>query len=372
MIVRKPYAFLIKHFRLIHGLLFAMLVFLIIKSISIYTFFNDYATRHYFTNTNSLVSDYVTMLMFVVALLIIVVCAIIYYLLSIKQKSRSIYFIIGAYAIIMFGYFVYISNVLGGLMQKSMNVESVRAIRDISIIVIIPMLVFMFIILSRSLGFNLKKFEFKKDLEDLKIESTDNEEVEVTLGKNSYKYKRFIMKTIRFTGYFIQENKFFVTAVLSIIMLSISIMIYLNIKVYNVKYETNQTIFANTMWYRVNNSYITQKDISGKEIDENKYYIIVNVNIDNKSSSKYDVSRELFRLDIGGKSIIPVFNMDKEFTDFGKIYKASTIDAGDQFDVNVIFEIEKKDYKDEYLFKVNNLENVKATGNSEQYKELSQ
>ncbi len=369
MIVRKPYAFLIKHFRLIHGLLFVMLVFIAIKSVSIYTFFNEYATRHYFTNTSTLVSEYISTLMFFVLILIALLCAIIYYLLSVKKKNRGIYLIIGIYSFILFAYFIYISNVLGGLMESSLKVESVRAIRDIAIIVLIPQIVFAFIILSRSLGFNLKKFEFKKDLEDLQIETTDNEEVEVTLGKNNYKYKRFIVRTFRYLGYFIQENKFFVTAVLSALMLGISITVYLNIKVYNVKYTTNQLIYANTMWYKVNNAYITNKAMSGKVIDSEKKYIIVNVTIDNKSNKKYDLSRELFRLDTGKKSILPIFNMDKEFIDFGKIYSPMTIDIGSIEEVNVIFEIDKNN-KEEYLFKISNIENINAASVKEQYKDV--
>ncbi len=370
MIVRKPYAFLIKHFRLIHGLLFAMLVFLTIKSVSIYTFFNEYATRHYFTNTNTLVSDYISGLMFIVAILVMIVCAIVYYLLSVKKKNRGIYLVIGIYALVLFIYFIYISNVLGGLMDKTLSVESVRAIRDISIIMVLPQLVFLFIALARGLGFNLKQFEFKKDLEDLQIETTDNEEVELTLGKNNYKYKRFIVKSIRLLGYFVQENKFFVTAVLSVVMLSISIVIYLNIKVYNVKYEMNQNIYANTMWYKVNNAYTTDKDISGNVIDSEKFYVIVGVTIDNKANKKYDISRELFRLDIGSKSIAPKFNSDKDFIDFGKIYSPMTIDAGSIEEVNVVFEIDKKNYKEEYIFKISNIENLNANSAKEQYKDV--
>ncbi len=370
MIIRKPYAFLIKHFRLIHGLLFVMLVFMAVKSTSIYTFFNEYATRHYFTNTGSLSSEYVSTFMFIVLMLIALLSAVIYYLLSVKKKNRGIYLIIVIYSFILFAYFIYISSVLGGLMEKALKVETVRAIRDISIMAVIPQIIFSFIILLRSLGFNLKKFEFKKDLEDLQIETTDNEEVEVTLGKNNYKYKRFIVKSMRYLGYFIQENKFFVTAVLSALMLGISITIYLNIKVYNVKYMTNQLIYANTMWYKVNNAYITDMNINGIVIDNEKDYIVVNVTIDNRSNTKYDLSRELFRLDTGKQSILPKFNLDKEFVDFGKIYSPMSIDAGNIEEVNVVFEVDKNKDKVEYLFKISNIENINANSVKEQYKDV--
>ena len=48
MIVKKPYAFLIKHFRIIHGILFVLLGYIMLKSADISSFFSDYASKQYF------------------------------------------------------------------------------------------------------------------------------------------------------------------------------------------------------------------------------------------------------------------------------------------------------------------------------------
>ena len=71
MIIKKPYAFLIKKFRWIHGILFAMLVFLAVKSVNIYTFFSDYATNHYYVMSSMLASEYIDLTLFVVTILAI-------------------------------------------------------------------------------------------------------------------------------------------------------------------------------------------------------------------------------------------------------------------------------------------------------------
>ena len=133
---------------------------------------------------------------------------------------------------------------------------------------------------------------------------------------------------------------------------------------------TNQLIYANTMWYKVNNAYITDKNINGIVIDNEKDYIVVNVTIDNRSNTKYDLSRELFRLDTGKQSILPKFNLDKEFVDFGKIYSPMSIDAGNIEEVNVVFEVDKNKDKVEYLFKISNIENINANSVKEQYKDV--
>lgn len=49
MIIRKPYAFLIRNFRLIHLLLSALLIFIAYKSTAIYNFFNSYVRSGYYT-----------------------------------------------------------------------------------------------------------------------------------------------------------------------------------------------------------------------------------------------------------------------------------------------------------------------------------
>ncbi len=356
MIIRKPYAFLIKHFRLIHGLLFAIFVYTTIKTFGIYSFFNDYAIKHYFTNSMSLVSEHISTLMYISCALIVLLCSGIYYLLSFKNKKRGIYLLSILYSIILCGFYIYISYVLKGLITKTLNVETVRALRDICMIVVIPQIILLFIFLTRALGFNLKQFDFKKDMEDLKIEAADNEEVELTIGNNSYIYKRYFAKARRLFGYFVQENKFFLTALLSITLLAISLTIYFNIKVYNVKYDISKEIYANNLWYKVNNVYLTNKDISGRIIDSTKYYVIVDVNIKNKTKNNQTLSSELFRLDDGVEVLTPKYNMDKQFTDFGNIFAPMDIIASTEKNVNVIFEIEKKRLKKEYLFKISNVE----------------
>ena len=370
LILRKPYAFLIKHFRIIHGLIFIMMIYLFTKSISIYSFFSDYATKHYFTPEANLVNNYINIRMFVISILTVLLTSVVYYLLSIKNKNRRTYFFICFYYILLFVYFLYYHNVLVSLEDNILSTETVRVLRDISLIALIPQLILMIIILLRTLGFNLKQFEFKSDLEDLQIDKSDYEEIEVTLGKNNYKYKRLFRKGIRYFKYFLAENKFFITIMASIIVLSISIITYINIKVINIAYYENQSIYANTLWYTVENSYITNESINGSIINNDKYYVLVKVKMENKSSVKYDLSRDLFRLKVNNDLLIPIFNMDREFLDIGKIYTPMSILGNSTEEVVLVFEINENNLKNEYVLKIKNNENVNISSESERYKDI--
>ena len=104
----------------------------------------------------------------------------------------------------------------------------------------------------------------------MQIDKSDYEEVEVTLGNNNYKFARMFRKSLRLLKYFILENKFIVIVISCITLLIISLIIFLNIRVYNVNYNEQQELLAHRLWYTVIESYITNTNMSGMVIDEGK------------------------------------------------------------------------------------------------------
>lgn len=371
MIIKKPYAFLIKKFRWIHGILFAMLVFLAVKSINIYTFFSDYATNHYYVMSSMLASEYIDLTLFVVTILAILVSALIYFILSLKNKDRKTYVFLCLYYIILFVYFIYMLSIFQNLQSKSLGIETVRAIRDISVIVSLPQIVFLFIIFGRTLGFNLKQFDFKKDLEEMQIDTKDYEEVEVEFGKNNYKTARFLRKTLRLTKYFILENKFIVTILASIIVLATSLAIFVNIKVYNVSYNENVEILANNVYYTVMSSYVTDKDINDNVITKDKKYILIKIKANNKTTTNYNLYRETFRLELNNTMLIPTFGLDNKFIDVGKTYSPFEIKSGETKEFIIVFELDNSVNQSEFILKIKNYDYGNFTTLESEYKDIN-
>lgn len=371
MIIKKPYAFLIKKFRWIHGILFAMLVFLAIKSINIYTFFSDYATNHYYVMSSMLASEYIDLTLFVVTILAVLVSALIYFILSLKNKDRKTYVFLCLYYIILFVYFIYMLSIFQNLQSKSLGIETVRAIRDISVIVSLPQIVFLFIICGRTLGFNLKQFDFKKDLEEMQIDTKDYEEVEVEFGKNNYKTARFLRKTLRLTKYFILENKFIVTVLASIIVLAISLAIFVNIKIYNVSYNENVEILANNVYYTVMSSYVTNKDINDNVITKDKKYVLIKIKANNKTTTNYNLYRETFRLELNNTMLIPTFGLDNKFIDVGKTYSPFEIKSGETKEFIIVFELDNSVNQSEFILKIKNYDYGNFTTLESEYKDIN-
>lgn len=371
MIIKKPYAFLIKKFRWIHGILFAMLVFLAIKSINIYTFFSDYATNHYYVMSSMLASEYIDLTLFVVTILAVLVSALIYFILSLKNKDRKTYVFLCLYYIILFVYFIYMLSIFQNLQSKSLGIETVRAIRDISVIVSLPQIVFLFIICGRTLGFNLKQFDFKKDLEEMQIDTKDYEEVEVEFGKNNYKTARFLRKTLRLTKYFILENKFIVTILASIIVLATSLAIFVNIKIYNVSYNENVEILANNVYYTVMSSYVTDKDINDNVITKDKKYVLIKIKANNKTTTNYNLYRETFRLELNNTMLIPTFGLDNKFIDVGKTYSPFEIKSGETKEFIIVFELDNSVNQSEFILKIKNYDYGNFTTLESEYKDIN-
>lgn len=370
MIIKKPYAFLIKKFRWIHAILFALLVYLAVRSMAIYTFFSDYATNHTYTLSTTLASEYIDFILFGVTILAILLSGLIYFILSMKNKDRKTYMWLCLYYLLLFAYFIYIFTVFRGLQETGLKFDSIRAIRDISVIVLLPQIVFLFIILGRTLGFNIKQFDFKKDLEELQIDTSDYEEVEVVFGKNNYKALRFMRKFFRLTKYFILENKFLVTVVASVIVLTISLATFINMKVYNVNYNEKEQLVANNLSYKVLSSYIINKDLKGNTLENDKSYVIVKVNVNNKSTSTNNLVRDTFRLENGKDLLVPTFGLEHELSDLGKSYTPMELKPGADETLIVAFEVETSSLKNEYIFKVQNYDSTALGSIDTKYKDI--
>ncbi len=354
MVIKKPYAFLIRNFRIIHAILFIMLLYLTIRTFGIYSFFSDYATNHYYINSANLASDNVNFLMYLSAFIALSVSLIIYYILSLKKKSRNVYLGVAIYSLILIIYFMYMSSVFGDLELEALDVESVRALRDISIIVLLPQIVFLFIILGRTLGFNIKQFDFKRDLEELQIDQSDYEEVEVTLGTDTYKIARTIRKAIRYLKYIMIENKLFMTGLISVIILSISIYVIAQIDIPDIEYGSGE-FYANNAFFYINDSYITNTDMNNNVINNGKYYLIISVKISNKYDRVVTLNRDTFRVEVDKKLLLPSFSYNDKFMDMGNTYTPNDIQSGEDEDYIVIFEIDENDLNDEYVLKINNV-----------------
>ena len=130
MILRRPYAFLIKHFRLIHLLLFVLFSYITYKANNVLTFFKEYIT--YNGNMEIVASDYISYSIFVSVMLIITISIIIFFLMKYKKKPKLFYIITVIVSFVATILIVYLYNNIRVLETSIMDAKNIRLLRDIS------------------------------------------------------------------------------------------------------------------------------------------------------------------------------------------------------------------------------------------------
>ena len=96
MIIKKPYAFMLKHFRLIHLLLLIPMIFLVTQTRGIISFFGEYVANNYTLAAStdvlsSLASNYINIFMYLAVIIILAVFVTLSILLQRKEKPVRFY-----------------------------------------------------------------------------------------------------------------------------------------------------------------------------------------------------------------------------------------------------------------------------------------
>lgn len=357
MILRKPYKFLIKHFKLIHLLLFVPILYLLISTNDIYQFFSKYVTNNYsYSHVGNLAGSYINIFMYLSIILIMMIALIIYYLMRQKNKNTKLYIGIIIYYIILFVSLTIFYGILSNLEIADLEAKTARAYRDISLLVTIPQYFFAFYSIFRGLGFDIKSFKFELDLKDLNIDEKDNEEFEFVLGVETYKYKRTIRRFIREFKCYVLENKFIFTCLMLIAFLVIITTLYMHFNVYNKTYSENKTFSHSAFTINMVDSILTNMDYNGKSITKNKYYLVLKLNITNNSNTKMKLDVNNFRLQVKNGYLTPILDRSDYFVDFAYPYHGEKISKNTSNTFNLVYELNKNQIKNNYDLKI--LENI--------------
>ena len=327
MILKKPYAFLIKHFKLIHLLLCIPFIYLIIRIGAIASFFSSYVQANYYTSETNLAGTYINYFMYGAILLIILLALSIYFLMRQKEKDTKFYMGMMVYYIFFLVALTICHSVLGSVENATIEAQTVRIFRDLTYIVYLPQFFFLGYSILRGIGFDIKKFNFEEDAKELEISDIDSEEFELVIGKDAYKYKRTFRRFLREFKYYVLENKFTFGILSSIVVVILGILLYLNFGVYNRHYSQTQNIRHNNLIVSVEDSILTNMDVGGNVISDGKYYLALALEITNNGTSSVTLDYDNFQLEVSRRRISATLDRATYFPDFGVPYTRDTLFA---------------------------------------------
>jgi len=314
VVLRKPYAFLIKNFKIIHAIMLLFMIYLVYKSTNLFSYFYELAIDPLYGQV--LASQYISTLMYASIFAIMIISVIVFLLMRFKQKPKLLYvFIIIGY-IFVFAILIKSYADLKILEFESLGPRDIRLTRDLLLLTLIYQYAISLIVLVRACGFDIKKFNFADDIAQLDIEVSDNEEFELTVGIDTDKLMRKARKKKRHFKYFVLENKFIFITLGSIAVVAITFTIVLNVFVYNTVYQMDQIFRTSYHTMLIDACYVTDKSYSGESIAVNDTtFVIIDADI---KSVYYDksINTNDMRLIIDGVQYFPVKQnyFDREFT----------------------------------------------------------
>lgn len=314
MIIRKPYAFLIKHFKLIHLIITTLLGIVLYSSSNIYNFINDCIDN---ADNRFSALKYINNNLFIYIIIAITFMFIIRWLLKYKEKPRSIYlFSILYYLVIMVVLYI-VFGYLKRLPDIYIDAKDIRMYRDVMFMIISLQYVITIIMLIRGLGFDIKKFNFSKDFEEMNIDQSDNEEVEVDLFANKDNILMGLRKSKREFGYYLKEYKVILSFILIVLVAILGYKIYSSVGNKNLLYNEGDIVGSNYS-FMVNESYY-------KVINE-RNYIIIKFNISTfLTNKKFNYGN--LKLSINDKSYYPVKSVCYNFNYLGTCYNQQILSS---------------------------------------------
>lgn len=370
MILKKPYAFLIKHFKLIHLILTGLYIYLLIKVNSLLNYFNGYISgTENRLNAIKLVTNY-----YVIAIILsIIICLIIFALMRYKKKPKLLYFILIILYILIA---IIINYTYKGLNEiyiyNTLEAKMVRLYRDILRITTIFQYISIAFTLIRGLGFDIKKFNFKEDIADLGLDIDDDEEIELTLGSNEGILRK-VRKKIREYIYYYKENKLYLVVLASIITIIALSSITIDQKIINKTYNQNENVETDAYTFNVTNTYLTNISYNNKIVSgTNDSYVIVKINIYPHTKGSI-INTGNILLQIGKNKYTPELKNTNNFKDLGTLYTNQKILNAKSY--IFIFNILKKDINNKMLLTYADKQKIKLSpkdiDTSEQDKEYN-
>lgn len=348
MIIRKPYAFLIKNFKKVHAFLLIISLYVFIKLFGVSNFIGDFMSFGAYDYENNPITKHITILLYIAILVLIVVSFLLLLLLKRKEKPWKMYLIpiveyVGLFLVLrMIGSFFSHYN-------SGISSTDIRLSRDLLVMFIIGNFAVIGIYAMRLLGIDINKFHFATDEEFLELSEEDREQVELRVKIDKNVFIRLFNRTTRNLNYFYLEHKRICNTAFVIIGVLILSSIFRFLFITNKSYSEGEFYSANGYTIKINKSYFTDKDSRGNVISKNSNFVVVDLTMTNNAAAR-TINLDNFHLKNGVSDFTTTRKTyAKEFQDLGKTYDAVKELQRDETDrLIIVFKVSNNLNKDNF------------------------
>lgn len=350
MIIKNPYNFIAKHYRLITLLTLVPMVYLMLKYRDIAQFFREFIKNGYNTIETNFADTYVTTLTFgALALMVLYNAAM--YITLVSKKKGGLFYAIGAITYIVE---IVLALLFHGSMSgiKDLDATFVNFVRDMANISVLPQYALIVTTLVIGLGFNIKTLRFEK--KSVLSINEDEEEIEIKIGSDGNSAKRNAVHLIRELKYYVLENKLVFSVIGVVVGIGLLISLFINFRVNNRVYTFNQEVSTNTFNIALKDSYITNVDYRGNVIAKDTYFLAIKIGLENNSLEDTTIDKSVFRITNGKNTYFPTYDRSSRFIDIGKPYEGQIIRYKESGDYVFVYQLNKNQVKSSYKLKILN------------------
>ena len=342
MIIRKPYAFLIKNFKKIHIVLLLLSFYVSYKLMDVLSFVGDFMEFGTYDLYANPVTNYISFGLNLSLLLIVFFSGALILLLQRKNKPWKAYLIPLIEYLILFFVLMIIKGFFGNY-TKYVEITNLRFSRDLLVIFMIAQVPAIYIFVMRTFGLDIQKFNFNADAEFLELSEEDREEFEISLSVDKNTFKRYIKKALRHIKYFYLEHKLICTGLIIILSCFSLFNIYEFIFVTNKSYKEGQFYNINGLSIVVNNTYYSKNDYKGELISNKNNFVIVDLTVTNNGAPT-TIDMSYFHLKNSTEDYITTKNLyATEFQDLGVTYKdVRKLNRDESISFIIIYKVDKK------------------------------
>lgn len=349
MVIRKPYAFLIKNFKKIHIVLLVLSIYVVYKLFDVSSYVNEFMRLGTYDMFGDPITRHINVWLTLSILLLILGSATILALLSYKGKPWKIYLIpIIEYLVLLFVLSM-TKNFFSGY-STTIDTADLRLARDLLLIVMIAQTISIGIFGMRVLGLDMKKFQFNFDEEFLELSEADREEFEIGLNYDKYSFIRGYRRVIRYLKYFYLEHRSVCRTVIILLVALVGFRTWKYFFVTHKSYSEGEHYSVNGYTFIVNKVYYTDKDLSGNEISKDSSFVIVDISAINYAESRV-MNLENFHIRNATEDYTTTRKIyANKFQDLGIAYESTKeIKKDQQLDFIIIYKVDKKLKKNRFV-----------------------
>lgn len=339
MILRKPYAFIMKNFRKIHIVFFIIAGIIFFQNSQVQNFVKEFLSTNSYNSSIESIGSYISILNYLLMLLLIAISVALMYVLHLKKKPWKAYLLPFVAYIFLFGVTIAVASYFNNYGDES-TLVAIRTISQLLQMASLFQYVIFIMLFIRIAGIDLKKFDFKNDPEFLEIKEEDREEFEVNVEIDKDRIVRFFKKQWRFATYAYQAHPIIFNTLFAVIILSLFGYTYYYFGVLHKTYKQGNTFSALNYQIRIEESYFTDKDYRGVDISNTKDYLAIVVRMKN-NGGKRTINLNRFHLLNKSHAYSYMKGHDASFKDLGSTLPEREFKPGEEVKFYLVFEVDK-------------------------------